>query len=34
LESGSTSVVRSEDRKDGAAWGTARLKFDLVAMVE
>ena len=33
FDSETNSVVRSEDRKAGGAWGTARLKFDLVAIV-
>lgn len=34
FDSATNSVVRSEDRNDGGAWGTARLKFDLVAIIE
>lgn len=32
FDSATSSVVRNEDKKDGGAWGTARLKFDFVAM--
>jgi hypothetical protein len=34
FESVTISVVRNEDRNDGCPWGTARLKFDLVAIAE
>ncbi|KAH9860533.1 hypothetical protein J1614_011864 [Plenodomus biglobosus] len=34
LDSSTSCVLRSEARMEGWPWGTARLKFDLVAMVD
>jgi hypothetical protein len=34
FESATMAVVRSDDNSDDWPWGTARLKFDLVAMLE
>lgn len=34
FDSTTSSVVRSADMKVGCPWGSARLKFDLVAIVE
>jgi len=34
LESSTSCVVRSEARTAGWVWGTARLKFDFVAILD
>jgi hypothetical protein len=34
FESAAGSGVRNDDMNDGCPWGSARLKFDLVAMID